>query len=81
MSDHRKQSIVALTLNGGRVTFGFREALFAAAARAGTSVNEFVLRSTGRQLVASGYDFDGVFDPGDMAGVNDNSAPDGGRAA
>lgn len=81
MSDNRKQTIVPVMLNGGRVTLSFREALFSAAARAGTSVNEFVLRSTGRQLVASGFDVDGVFDPGDLLGANDNGDPGGGRVA
>jgi hypothetical protein len=81
MTDSRKKAIVALTLNGGRVTFGFREALFSAAARAGTSVNEFVLRAAGRQLVANGFDVDGVFDPGDLAGANENGVSAGGRSA
>ncbi|WIJ26604.1 hypothetical protein [Devosia sp. RR2S18] len=70
MSANRKQVIVPVMLNGGRVTLGFREALFAAAARAGTSVNEYVLRSAGRQLVENGFDLDGVFDPGDLHAVD-----------
>jgi hypothetical protein len=38
---------VSLLLTGGRVLSGFRASLFAAAARAGVSVNEFVLRAAG----------------------------------
>jgi hypothetical protein len=39
--------IVALSLNGGRVTQAFRAALFEAAAREGHTVNEYVLRAAG----------------------------------
>ncbi|HTM77231.1 MAG TPA: hypothetical protein VL133_06340 [Devosia sp.] len=39
MSDSRT-AIVPISLNGGRVTSSFRSALFDAASRAGTSVNE-----------------------------------------
>ncbi|WP_193446145.1 hypothetical protein [Rhizobium indigoferae] len=54
-------SIVPLSLTGGRVTKGFRDALFDGAARAGISVNEFVLLAAGDKLVALGRDFPGVF--------------------
>jgi hypothetical protein len=56
-----ENAIVALSLTGGRVTKGFREALFDGAARAGTSVNEFVLLAAGDKLVTLGRDFPGVF--------------------
>lgn len=65
---HRKQKdpIVNVMLNGGRVTSGFRAALFAAASRAGVSVNEFVLTAAAEKLRASGNQFAGVFESGDM---------------
>lgn len=74
-------STVPMTLNGGRVTVAFRAALFSAAARAGTSVNEFVLRCAGHELVAAGFDIDGVFHQGDLIGANDNGQTPGGRSA
>lgn len=58
--------IVALLLNGGRVTHAFRSALFAAADREGLSVNELVLRLAAERLRASGARFSGVFFPGDL---------------
>jgi len=61
-----KEPIVNVMLNGGRVTSGFRAALFAAASRAGTSVNEYVLQATAEKLHASGNQFSGVFEPGDL---------------
>jgi hypothetical protein len=63
--DGSGKSSVALMLTGGRVLAGFRASLFAAANRAGMSVNEFVLRAAGDQLLAGGADFPGVFEPGD----------------
>jgi hypothetical protein len=68
-----KDPIVNVMLNGGRVTSGFRAALFAAASRAGVSVNEFVLTSAAEKLRASGSQFSGVFEPGDLLDLNDNS--------
>ncbi|TCN30136.1 hypothetical protein [Sinorhizobium americanum] len=62
----RKDSIVNIMLNGGRVTSGFRAALFAAASRAGTSVNEYVLQAAAEKLHASGAEFSGAFEPGDL---------------
>lgn len=59
--------IVAVALNGGRVTFGFRAALFEAAGRVGVSVNEFVLQAAADKLIASGHDFPGVFHAGDLS--------------
>ncbi len=59
--DISSRSIVALSLAGGRVTKGFRDALFDGAARAGISVNEFVLLAAGEKLTAQGRDFPGVF--------------------
>lgn len=53
--------IVQVALNGGRVTLGFRQALFEAAARAGVSANEFVLTATGEKLRQLGRDFPSVF--------------------
>ncbi|QTU96212.1 MULTISPECIES: hypothetical protein [Rhizobium] len=56
-----ENTIVALSLTGGRVTKGFRDALFDGAARAGISVNEFVLLAAGDKLASLGRDFPGVF--------------------
>ncbi|THK35631.1 hypothetical protein EHS39_23675 [Ensifer sp. MPMI2T] len=62
----QKDPIVNVMLNGGRVTSGFRDALFACAGREGLTVNEFVLRAAGEKLLASGSQFSGVFEPGDL---------------
>lgn len=56
----------ALRLTGGRVTSGFRNAVFDAAARAGVSVNELILRSAAVELARHGAEFPGVFAPGDL---------------
>lgn len=56
-----EKAVVALSLTGGRVTKGFRDALFDGAARAGISVNEFVLLAAGEKLTAEGRNFPGVF--------------------
>lgn len=69
----QKDPIVSLMLNGGRVTSGFRAALFSAASRAGVSVNEFVLTAAAEKLRASGSQFSGVFEPGDLPDLNDNT--------
>jgi hypothetical protein len=69
----QKDPIVNVMLNGGRVTAGFRAALFAAASRAGVSVNEFVLTAAAEKLRASGSQFSGVFEPGDLPDLNDNT--------
>ncbi|MFK0339191.1 hypothetical protein ACIQT7_18135 [Agrobacterium deltaense] len=69
----QKDPIVNVMLNGGRVTSSFRAALFAAASRAGISVNEFVLTATAERLNAAGSRFSGVFEPGDLPDLNDNS--------
>ncbi|MEY9780349.1 hypothetical protein [Sinorhizobium fredii] len=61
-----KEPIVNVMLNGGRVTSGFRAALFASACRAGLSVNEFVLTAAAEKLLASGSEFSGLFEPGDL---------------
>lgn len=64
---HRvRDPIVNVMLNGGRVTSSFRTNLFAAASRAGVSVNEFVLTAAAEKLQASGSQFSGVFEPGDV---------------
>lgn len=60
-------TIVAVMLNGGKVTSGFRSSLFSAAARAGVSVNEFVIKAAAEKLVACGSEFPGVFEKGDLA--------------
>ena len=70
----RRDPIVNVMLNGGRVTSGFRAALFAAASRAGVSVNEFVLTAAAEKLRASGSQFSGVFETGDLLDLNDNRA-------
>ncbi|MCC2612628.1 hypothetical protein [Neorhizobium petrolearium] len=68
----QKDPIVSVMLTGGRVTSGFRAALFAAASRAGVSVNEWVLRAAAEKLSASGSQFSGVFEPGDLPDISDN---------
>ncbi|MGV8952824.1 MAG: hypothetical protein ACOH2M_17120 [Cypionkella sp.] len=68
---------VPILLNGGRVTSAFRTALFASAARAGTTVNEFVLIATAEKLQRNGAGIDGVFEPGDLTNTNDNDHPQG----
>jgi hypothetical protein len=60
-------SAVNILLRGGRVTATFRQALFDATARAGMSVNEFVLQAAAEKLKASGQQFTGVFSPGDLS--------------
>jgi hypothetical protein len=65
-TEHQADAIVPVALNGGRVTSGFRAALFAAASRRGISVNELVLLAAGEKLCAAGEHFSGVFRPGDM---------------
>ncbi|MBB2821291.1 UNVERIFIED_ORG: hypothetical protein GGD59_004563 [Rhizobium esperanzae] len=65
----QKDPIVNILLNGGRVTSGFRTALFAASSRAGISVNEYVIQAAGEKLLASGSQFSGVFEPGDIPPV------------
>jgi hypothetical protein len=55
------KGLVNITLTGGRVTGGFREALFLAASKAGQSVNEFVLEAAGEKLARAGASFPGVF--------------------
>ena len=58
--------IVALSLNGGRVTRAFREALFDAAGREGITVNELVLQRAAERLRDRGAKFSGVFTAGDI---------------
>lgn len=62
--------IVNVMLNGGRVTSSFRASLFAAAAREGMSVNEFVLTAAAEKLRSAGAPFDGVFAAGDLISKN-----------
>jgi len=69
----QRDPIVALMLTGGRVTAGFRAALFSAASRAGISVNEFVLTAAAEKLRASGQHFSGLFEAGDLPDMNDNN--------
>lgn len=66
LTSSRQDPIVNLTLNGGRVTATFREALFDATAREGLSVNEFCLQAAAEKLKASGRKFSGIFYPGDL---------------
>ena len=72
-SRKHKDPIVALMLTGGRVTAGFRAALFAASSRSGVSVNEFVLTAAAEKLRASGQHFSGLFETGDLPLTNDNT--------
>lgn len=60
------ERLVAVELRGGRVTAGFRAALFAASDRAGLTPNEFALRAAAEKLKAEGAPFEGVFAAGDM---------------
>lgn len=76
-----RTATVPISLNGGRVTSGFRASLFAAAARAGTSVNEFVLLAVGDKLRREGAQIDGVFQPGDLSSHNDNTPGEPMRAS
>ncbi|MBO9168348.1 hypothetical protein [Rhizobium sp. L245/93] len=62
-----KEPVVAVMLSGGRVTNGFREALFDAANRVGMTPNQFVLQAAAEKLKVSGRSFSGVFHPGDFA--------------
>jgi hypothetical protein len=73
--------IVPITLTGGRVTAGFRSALFAAAGRSGVSVNEYVLSAVGEKLTRAGVPFPGVFSPADArnAGRSSSLSTGGGR--
>ena len=64
--------IVQIALRGGRVTLGFRSALFEASNRAGMTPNEFVLTATGERLRQLGSDFPGIF-----PGSPDESLPAG----
>lgn len=67
MSAHkRREPVVPMALNGGRVLEGFRREVWDAAARSGMSVNEYVLRACGHALVSSGANIPGVFHPGDI---------------
>lgn len=66
----QKDQIVSIMLTGGRVTAGFRAALFAAAGRAGISVNEFVLTAAAEKLAQAGAEFPGVFQRGDIVSVS-----------
>jgi hypothetical protein len=66
LTSSRQDPIVNLTLNGGRVTATFREAVFDASNRNGMSVNEFVLQAAAEKLRACGREFSGVFHPGDL---------------
>lgn len=69
----QRDPIVNIMLNGGRVTAGFRAVLFSAASRAGVSVNEFVLTAAAEKLRASGNQFSGLFESGDLPDLNDNN--------
>ncbi len=67
------KGLVAITLTGGRVTSGFRAALFSEAGRAGVSVNELVLRAAGEKLARSGVNFPGVFNAGDCSATSESN--------
>lgn len=71
VSIHRRprDPIVNVMLSGGKVTACYRDALFAAANRAGVSVNEFVLTAAAEKLRQSGVEISGVFAPGDIEGA------------
>lgn len=68
---NKRDPIVPIMLNGGRVTSTFRAALFDVTAREGVSVNEFCLLAAAEKLKAAGRSFSGVFCPGDTKGLID----------
>lgn len=72
----QRDPIVNVMLNGGRVTAGFRSALFAAANRMGVSVNEFVIMAAGEKLKESGGNFSGVFHEGDLSEQSTRTWPE-----
>ncbi|MGO6898750.1 hypothetical protein ACCT15_35620 [Rhizobium ruizarguesonis] len=55
-----------IMLRGAMVMISFRESLFDAANRAGMTPNEFCLQAAAEKLAASGRQFSGVFNPGDL---------------
>ena len=57
---------VALLLTSARVTEGFRDALFAAAAARGLTPTDFTLIAAAGQLSDLGYAVPGVFRAGDF---------------
>ena len=71
----RKDPVVNVMLNGGRVTLSFRDALFAAASRSGMSVNEFVLIAAADALRGAGSEFSGIFQPGDLIDAEETAKP------
>jgi len=55
-----------IMLRGAMVMTSFRESLFDAANRAGITPNEFCLQAAAEKLKASGRQFSGVFNSGDL---------------
>ncbi|WP_427026553.1 hypothetical protein ACP4J4_20260 (plasmid) [Aureimonas ureilytica] len=55
-----------LLLSGGRVDPDFRDALFAASAREGVSVNEFCLLAAAEKMLRRGVRVRGVWSKGDL---------------
>lgn len=65
--DENADEIVAMHLNGARVTRGFRTELFTHAGRLGLTVNEYLVIAAAEKLQRAGHAFPGVFSPGDFA--------------
>ncbi|MGP4686533.1 hypothetical protein ACSV5K_09230 [Agrobacterium pusense] len=61
-----RETTAPIMLRGGRVTGSFKAELMDAAARAGMSANEFVMRAAAEKLQANGRIFSGLFWPGDL---------------
>ncbi|WP_063909766.1 hypothetical protein A4A59_024150 [Rhizobium leguminosarum] len=55
-----------IMLRGAMVMISFRDSLFDAANRAGMTPNEFCLLAAAEKLAASGRQFSGVFNSGDL---------------
>ena len=63
----------SLPLRGGYVLEGFVQALITESNRSGQSISEVVMRAAAERLAQRGIRFDGLFEPGDVQAINDNS--------
>lgn len=70
MARHRTAPIL---LRGGNVLEDFRDALITESNRSGQSINELLIRAAAERLAQRGIQFAGVFEPGDVLAINDNS--------
>ena len=62
-----------ILLRGGNVLADFRDALITESNRSGQSMNEVIIRAAAERLAQRGIQFAGVFEPGDVQALNDNS--------